>query len=77
MLKIIKNPNEEEYNEVHQAVVDNQGYCPCRLVHTSDTKCVCKEFREQSTEGFCHCGLYKKIETDVHEIISDRQEDNE
>ena len=21
-----------------------------------------KNFREQQTEGFCHCGLYKKVE---------------
>lgn len=43
----------------------NGGYCPCRLEKTDDTKCMCKEFREQikddNFEGFCHCGLYKKI----------------
>jgi hypothetical protein len=21
---------------------------------------MCKEFREQTTEGYCHCGLYYK-----------------
>ncbi len=25
----------------------------------SDTKCMCKEFREMD-EGMCHCGLYIK-----------------
>lgn len=43
----------------------NGGYCPCRLEKTDDTKCMCKEFREQikddNFEGFCHCGLYNKI----------------
>ena len=43
----------------------NGGYCPCRLEKTDDTKCMCKEFREQikddNFEGFSHCGLYKKI----------------
>ena len=39
---------------------DNGGYCPCRLQKTPDTKCMCKEFREQE-EGECHCGLYVKI----------------
>ena len=27
---------------------------------TSDTKCMCKAFREQTTPGPCHCGLYVK-----------------
>ena len=42
------------------AVADNNGYCPCRVVKNADTKCMCKEFREQAS-GVCHCGLYKKI----------------
>ena len=25
-------------------------------------KCPCKNFREQATEGECHCGLYMKVE---------------
>ena len=40
------------------------GYCPCRLEQTEDTKCMCKEFKEQiadpNFEGFCHCMLYYK-----------------
>lgn len=40
------------------------GYCPCRLEKTPDTKCICKEFREQIAdpdfEGYCHCMLYYK-----------------
>ena len=47
-------------NEIMQKLKDNDGYCPCRLIKTADTKCMCKEFREQ-TEGVCHCGLYIKI----------------
>ena len=39
---------------------ENDGYCPCRIEQTPDTKCMCKEFREQE-EGECHCGLYVKI----------------
>ena len=34
-----------------------EKYCPCRLEHTPDTICPCKEYRET---GFCHCKLYKK-----------------
>ena len=40
------------------------GYCPCRLEHTPETKCICKEFRDQIAdpefEGYCHCLLYYK-----------------
>ena len=62
MLKIIKNPNAEIYNDVTKAVQDNNGYCPCMLNKSVDTKCPCKEFREQSVEGECHCGRYVKVE---------------
>ena len=39
----------------------NDGYCPCAVVKTQDTRCVCKEFREQSKAGLCHCGRYEKV----------------
>ena len=39
---------------------ENDGYCPCRIERTPDTKCMCKEFREQTNTGTCHCGLYIK-----------------
>jgi ferredoxin-thioredoxin reductase catalytic subunit len=61
-LKIIKNPDEETFKSVIAEVRANDGYCPCRLERTPATKCPCKEFREQTTEGECCCGLYQKIE---------------
>lgn len=64
MLKIIKNPDKEVYESVRKAVTENSGFCPCELVKTPDTKCPCKNFREQTTEGECCCGLYVKVETD-------------
>ena len=39
---------------------ENDGYCPCRIEQTPDTKCMCKEFREQTNTCTCHCGLYIK-----------------
>lgn len=60
-LKIIKNPNTPVYKEVLQAVKDNDGFCPCEIIKTPDTKCPCKKFREQIIEGECHCGLYIKV----------------
>lgn len=61
-MKIIKNPNTEIYNEVTQAVKDNENYCPCELTKSEDTKCPCKTFRNQITEGECHCGRFVKVE---------------
>lgn len=45
--------------EILKAIKENNGYCPCRIEHTADTKCMCKEFRNME-EGTCHCGLYVK-----------------
>lgn len=60
-LKIVPNPNKEEYDEISQAVKNNENFCPCLTVRNSDTKCMCKVFREQTIEGFCHCGRFQKI----------------
>ena len=40
-------------------VAANDGYCPCAIEKTEDTRCMCKEFREQA-EGECHCGRFRK-----------------
>lgn len=57
MTRIELMPNSKE---IQQLVKDNNGYCPCKIEKTLDTKCMCQEFREQE-EGICHCGLYKKV----------------
>ena len=59
MIKIRLVDDPEVVAEIKSQLKDNDGYCPCRLSKTPDTKCMCKEFREQ-TIGMCHCGLYEK-----------------
>lgn len=59
MAKIKLNPDSEYVTEVKNSLKANNGYCPCRKEKTPDTKCMCKEFREQAS-GYCHCGLYYK-----------------
>lgn len=59
-MKIIQNPDRDYVAEVKMRLKDNGGFCPCRLVKNQDTKCMCKEFREQE-RGMCHCGLYIKV----------------
>ena len=56
---IRQNPDKDYVKEVRDRLKSNGGYCPCRLEKTADTKCMCKEFRDQSS-GMCHCGLFIK-----------------
>ena len=49
---------------VKALVIQNDGYCPCAVFKNMDTKCMCKEFREQETPGPCHCGRYAKVMDD-------------
>lgn len=55
------NTNQEIVKAIKERLENNDGYCPCRIEKTPDTKCMCKEFREQES-GECHCGLYIKEE---------------
>ena len=63
-MKIKLSEDKELVAEIKQKLKDNGCYCPCRLEQTEDTKCPCKEFREQiadpNFEGYCHCLLYYK-----------------
>lgn len=59
-MKITVNNDVELVNTIRKALKDNEGYCPCRREKNEDTKCICKDFREQE-EGMCHCGLYVKV----------------
>lgn len=63
-MKITLNPDKDLVESLKNKMKENGGYCPCRLRKTEDTKCMCKEFREQIAdpefEGFCHCMLYYK-----------------
>lgn len=58
-MKVKINDNKELVNEIRTKLKENNGYCPCSLIKSEDTKCMCKEFREQDI-GECHCGLYIK-----------------
>lgn len=58
--KIVLNEDTNIVKLIREGLRANGGYCPCAVEKSDDTKCMCKEFREQS-EGYCHCGLYNKI----------------
>lgn len=60
-MTIRQNPDKDYAKKVREKLKDNGGYCPCRINKNEDTKCMCKEFRDQiekGEEGMCHCGLY-------------------
>lgn len=65
-IRVVDDP--EYVAVIKQKLKDNDGYCPCRLVKNADTKCMCKEFREQK-DGTCHCGLY------IKEVIEEGSDD--
>lgn len=62
----VRYTEDEDYvSQMIHAVKENDGYCPCRPNKTDDTKCMCREFREQIKRkelGRCHCGLYEVYE---------------
>ena len=58
------NDNAEIVAKIKEGLKRTGGYCPCRLQHTEENRCMCKEFRDQiadpNFEGFCHWMLYYK-----------------
>ncbi len=63
-MKVVLNSDEEVVKKIKEGLKKRDGYCPCRVEKTPDTKCMCKEFRDQikdkNFEGYCHCMLYYK-----------------
>ena len=45
---------------IAKLVKENDGYCPCMIRQSQETKCMCQMFREQSI-GKCLCGRYEKV----------------
>ena len=60
-LTVKPNPNVDMFKTVSDAVKQNNNYCCCEIEKTEDTKCMCKNFREQEESGFCHCGRFLKV----------------
>ena len=60
-MEITLNSDSELVKEIRKQIKDNDGFCPCKIAKSPDTKCMCKEFREMINNresGMCHCGLY-------------------
>lgn len=51
-----------EVNPDFRATVEaNDGYCPCMIEKNEDTRCMCRDFREQKEPGPCNCGRFEKV----------------
>lgn len=59
-MRIRVSDDKERVNTIRRKLLENNNYCPCAIIKTEDTKCPCKEFREQTETGECNCGLYVK-----------------
>lgn len=62
MAKYILNENEDHVEKIKQGLAHKKEkygkeYCPCvtQLVHSEDTICPCKEYRETA---LCTCKMY-------------------
>ena len=59
-IKIVISSDTEKVNAIRKALQENDGYCPCEIHRTPDTKGMCKAVKGQDVPGPCHCGLYEK-----------------
>ena len=63
-MKITLNKDKQIVDVIKEGLEHTGGYCPCRTERTEETKCMCREFKEQikdpEFEGFCHCMPYYK-----------------
>ena len=63
-MKVPLNEDAAVVAAVREGLKRTGGYCPCVRERSEDTKCMCREFREQikdpNFEGYCHCMLYYK-----------------
>ena len=59
------NENKEIVEQIREGLKRTGGYCPCRLEKTEETKCMCKEFRDQikdpEFEGYCQWTRVQEI----------------
>lgn len=47
--------------DIAELVKQNDGYCPCMIGQSQETKCMCQMFRDQFV-GKCLCGRYEKVQ---------------
>ena len=59
--EVLPNPDFLHRTKIKQAIKENDGYCCCKFERIPENKCICKEFQDQQSHGFCHCGQFYKV----------------
>ena len=63
-MSIKLNEDKEIVKTIKEGLKRTGGYCPCKFERNEDTRCMCREFKDQvkdpNFEGYCHCLLYYK-----------------
>lgn len=59
-ITITRNTNKDFVEKMKEKLKANDNYCPCSVIKSDDTQCMCKEFIDKKDSGWCHCGLYYK-----------------
>ena len=54
MAKFRLNDDKELVAKIREGLKATGGYCPCRLQHTPENLCICKEFKEQLELSLIH-----------------------
>lgn len=57
-MKTVVNPDTEFVKNLKKRIKANNGFCPCQMEKTADTKCPCKIFKDTQE---CMCGLYIQV----------------
>ena len=55
-LKLKVMVDKDIYEKFKVSLKNNEGYCPCSIDKSDDTKCICKKMRE---EKICDCEVYE------------------
>lgn len=56
----IPNPDFVKRKKIEEDIKLNDGYC-ISVPKSDKTKCICKEFADQTEAGMCKCGRYFKV----------------
>lgn len=54
MSKLVLNDDLDHVRRITELINKNDGYCPCQIEKTDNTKCPCIDFYN----GYCHCKLF-------------------
>lgn len=64
MVHVKQTDDKELLQEILKQLKENNYYCPCALDKSPETKCMCKNFRDQIDKqepGECDCGRYEIV----------------